>query len=158
MKVLHLDSSCHSAVVSYYYLMKKLALMTLCLVFLTSCATRMNLLKNGMTKDEVIQVLGEPYTTTSPGGGVQVLRYAFYSRGSWTYYEEYFAGIVDGRLAKYGKWGDYNSTKDPTYNLNVNKSELERANFDFWSHAIKSGGVGTVVQPPKAIPQPPKVN
>ena len=32
-----------------------------------------------MTKEEVIPIMGEPVSTASPGGGVEILRYTLYN-------------------------------------------------------------------------------
>ena len=78
----------------------------------------MNRLSVGMTKSEVLDAMGKPSSTASPGKGVEFLRYReFYS---WrNYYITYFVRLVDGRVDSYGETGDFDSTKDPTLDLNI---------------------------------------
>jgi len=84
--------------------------------------TSMNLLSIGMTKQEVIKILGAPSSTAAPGEGVEYLRYkfpeakrAFVPRR----YTEYFVRLKNGAVDQYGKMGDFDSTKDKTVNINV---------------------------------------
>ena len=92
------------------------------LVF-SGCATapKMNYLSVGMTKQEVFSILGQPSSTAAPGNGVEVLRYELATRDA--YYNlvpnEYFVKLINGRVDSYGKMGDFNSTKDPTWNVNI---------------------------------------
>jgi hypothetical protein len=93
------------------------------LVSLVGCATasRMNRLSVGMTKQEVCSALGNPDSSASPGGGIDILRYELttkerpYGRIS----REYYVKLVDGKVESFGKMGDFDSTKDPTLNLNI---------------------------------------
>lgn len=101
--------------------------------FFTSCAAldkalkmtspkKMNHLNIGMTKQEVISVLGSPDSTAAPGNGVEFLRYTLDPwNGFWdpSATEAYFVRLVDGRVDSYGRVGDFDSTKDPTLNLNI---------------------------------------
>ena len=93
---------------------------------LTGCASNRlsntNKLSDGMTKQQIISILGNPESTASPGSGVEVLRYyltyAFDGVGPG---KEYFVFLKDGKLVQYGEMGDFNSTKNPTLDLNINK-------------------------------------
>jgi len=91
----------------------------------TSRATAMNRLSVGMTKQQVISILGKPSSTAAPGNGVELLRYTF-KDGSWARAtmvdNEYFVLLRNGTVEQYGRVGDFDSTKDPTLNLNVNKN------------------------------------
>lgn len=91
---------------------------------ITACATapKMNRLYVGMTKQEVISVMGPPASTAAPGNGVELLRYRLSPTHDHAFYgitEEYFVGCVNGKVRSYGRMGDFNSTKDPTLNLNI---------------------------------------
>ena len=98
----------------------KITYLLILIVFLAGCATtpeKMNRLSIGMTKIEVLDAIGRPSSTASPGKGVEFLRYRkYYGRGD---YITYFVRLVDGRVDSYGKTGDFDSTKDPTLDLNI---------------------------------------
>jgi hypothetical protein len=90
------------------------------LVLFTGCVTwvsSMNQVSDGMTKKEVISILGNPVSTASPGHGVEILRYSL--DHAFVGWEEYYVKLVDGKVDSYGKMGDFDSTKDPTLNLNI---------------------------------------
>jgi hypothetical protein len=96
---------------------------------LLGCATtqKMNRLSVGLTKQAVIKVMGEPASTSSPGNGVEILRYRLSPHNGFTTWqhatygvtEEYFVRLVDSHVESFGKMGDFDSTKDPTLNINV---------------------------------------
>lgn len=77
----------------------------------------MNKINEGMTKKEVIAILGTPASTASPGHGVQILRYNLDNPSAG--WEEHYVKLMDGKVDSYGKIGDFGSTKDPTLNLNL---------------------------------------
>jgi outer membrane protein assembly factor BamE (lipoprotein component of BamABCDE complex) len=70
----------------------------------------------GMTKDEVIKVMGPP-TSVSAQGGREYLNYALSEtdddafRG-WT--RPYYVRLINGKVESYGRSGDFDSTKTPT--------------------------------------------
>ena len=105
--------------------MKTLHTLTLvALIAVAGCATapKMNRLSVGMTKQEVISVMGSPASTAAPGNGVELLRYRLSPTSDHAFYgstEEYFVRLVNGKVDSYGKMGDFDSTKDPTLNLNI---------------------------------------
>jgi hypothetical protein len=83
----------------------------------------MNSLSVGMTKQEVFGVMGNP-SSTAATGNVEVLRYKLAPTDDDAWYgntEEYFVKLLDGKVESYGRMGDFNSTKDPAINLNINK-------------------------------------
>lgn len=101
---------------------------TLILVLLvvvgTGCATspKMNGLSIGMTKPEVISVMGSPSSTAAPGNGMELLRYRLSPTDDHAFRgitEEYFVKLVNGKVDSYGKMGDFNSARDPTLNLKI---------------------------------------
>ena len=65
----------------------KITYLLILVVFLAGCATtpeKMNRLSVGMTKSEVLDAMGKPSSTASPGKGVEFLRYReFYSGGDY---------------------------------------------------------------------------
>lgn len=75
----------------------------------------MNRLNVGMTKEEVSSLLGQPYRTAA-SGGVEFFVYEL-QRGGIR--DLYFVKLVNGKVESYGRMGDFDSTKDPTLNLNI---------------------------------------
>jgi hypothetical protein len=91
-------------------------------VCLTACATanKMNKLSLGMTKAEVINSLGNP-NSTSAQGGAEYLMYELSPTDDMAFYgitRPYFVRIINGKVESYGNMGDFDSTKDPTININ----------------------------------------
>lgn len=94
------------------------------LLMMTSigCATtanRLNKISIGMTKPEVIDLLGDP-VSVSATNSVEYLNYQFTeTRNDIIYKREhpYFVRIVSGKVESYGKLGDFNSTKDNTIKI-----------------------------------------
>jgi hypothetical protein len=92
-------------------------------VILTGCSTpskNLNKLSVGMTKAEVIQVLGEPESTRA-SSGVEFLIYSLKERMTKPFETplpfpiavqgKYFVKLVQGRVESYGQVGDFDSTK-----------------------------------------------
>jgi hypothetical protein len=95
---------------------------------LVGCATahKTNRLSLGMTKQEVISVMGRPTSTASPGNGQEMLRYNLFATGDDAYYgitDEYYVRLINGNVDSYGKMGDFDSIKDPSLNLNINNDD-----------------------------------
>lgn len=97
----------------------------------------------GMSKPEVIEAMGKP-SSSRASDGVEYLIYKLQpgtSLGAGTvcgvagvftlglsyanpecrggHYEDHFVKLQGGRVVSYGKVGDFDSTKDPTLNVNV---------------------------------------
>jgi hypothetical protein len=125
--------------------MKKLiCLMLLMLVGCAGTASKTNQLSLGMTKSQVVEVMGEPTSSRATDGieymvyrltagstagtnagcaalGVITFGMAYAVRPECTGGErvDYFAQFKDGKLISYGKVGDFNSTKNPALDLNI---------------------------------------
>lgn len=107
--------------------MKKLVVLT-GLLFLVGCvgtAYKMNNLNLGMSKQEVIQVLGPPLSSSAIGN-TEYLNYKLYIDGDHAFMNlptDYFVRIINGRVESYGKMGDFDSTRGTefkgTYDLNI---------------------------------------
>lgn len=102
----------------------KITYLLILVVFLAGCATskRMNRISVGMTKQEVFSVIGSPSSTASPGDGVEIFRYHLFPKGGHDLYRVtrvYFVRMLDGKVESYGEMGDFDSTKDPTLDLNI---------------------------------------
>jgi len=103
--------------------------MVVAAILTTGCATahKMNSVSIGMTKQEVISVLGPP-TSTSAKEGVEYLNYRFSETDDHAFYgitSPYFVRIINGKVDSYGRLGDFDSTKAPetksTIDLNIKK-------------------------------------
>jgi hypothetical protein len=106
-------------------IMKTLSTLILATIMaLAGCATapKMNRLSVGMTKQEVLSVMGEPGSTAAPGAGVEFLRYRLSADGNEARHnitEEYSVKLVNGKVDSYGRMGDFDSAKDPTLKLDI---------------------------------------
>jgi outer membrane protein assembly factor BamE (lipoprotein component of BamABCDE complex) len=96
------------------------------LLFLAGCTTSsetMTELSMGMTKSEVFRLMGKP-DSISATNGTEYLTYTLrtetsFTRNTFGYQGQYFVRLVNGRVDSYGKVGDFDTTKDPTLNINV---------------------------------------
>ena len=80
----------------------------LAVAFLLGCAgsgQKMNSLKLGMTKQEVIEAIGAP-NSTSAIKNVEHLKYE--SNAGMFYSDEYYVRLMDGKVEAYGRKGDFN--------------------------------------------------
>ena len=90
---------------------------------MTSSSERLNYLSVGMTKAEVINAIGSP-DSVSAKGGAEYLVYTLrtvttLTRNTWEEEAPYFVRLINGRVESYGYVLDFDSTKDPTLNLNI---------------------------------------
>ena|ERR1039457_4120612 len=90
------------------------------LVALMGCATapKTNRLAFGLSKQQVVAVMGRP-ASTAACAGVEVLRYRLSATGHEAFHhrtEEYFVRLVNGKVESFGKAGDWVSHKGPTRN------------------------------------------
>ena len=77
-------------------------------IFLFGCAgssRKMNQLNLGMTKQEVIEAIGEP-TNTSAKRNTEYLNYHLTTGGFYT--SVYYVRLLDGKVDAYGQAGDFN--------------------------------------------------
>ena len=101
--------------------MKHLTVAFFVAILLAGCATagKISTVQLGMTKDDVIKVMGKP-TSVSAQGGSEYLNYALSEtdddafRG-WT--KPYYVRLINGKVESYGRTGDFDSTKTPTVRL-----------------------------------------
>jgi hypothetical protein len=87
--------------------MKRLLVFIVILISLAGCATtaRINKISIGMTKSEVIDIMGNP-SSTSGIGKEEGLRYNLYNP-SRDIYEEHWVTLLNGNVVKFGRAGDY---------------------------------------------------
>ena len=105
--------------------MKRLAILII-LILLLGCATtpKINDVKLGMTKKEVVEVMGTP-ASTSAQGNTMYLNYSLYDPHTG-YRKLFYVKLVDDKVDSYGHREDSASAKTsgkkPTINLNVDMS------------------------------------
>jgi hypothetical protein len=91
-----------------------------------SAETKMNHLNLGMTKNEVIEVMGTP-DSTKARDNIETLVY-IHEGTFWTWghgvrpTREYWAILKDGKLAQYGLAGDFGSSVKPTEHVVIDKN------------------------------------
>ena len=86
--------------------MKKLFMLVIVVQLLFGCAAssnKMNNLKLGMTRADVIQVMGSP-SSTSETEGVLYLKYRL-REGFIT--DDYYIKIINGKVDAYGQFGEF---------------------------------------------------
>ncbi|HKQ23145.1 MAG TPA: SHOCT domain-containing protein [Burkholderiales bacterium] len=91
------------------------------LLLLAACATANKIagVRLGMTKDEVVKVMGEP-ASVSAQGGAEYLNYALSETDDQAFYgftTPYFVRLINGKVESYGRSGDFDSTKTPTVRI-----------------------------------------
>jgi outer membrane protein assembly factor BamE (lipoprotein component of BamABCDE complex) len=79
----------------------------------------------GMEKQEVLSKLGKP-TRVAVQGTIEYLEYEAYENSGWDWqgkrnYRWMFVRLVNGRVESFGRKGDFDSTKNPTTDLNINQ-------------------------------------
>ncbi len=76
-------------------------------LLLLSCATasKLNSVQLGMTKDQVIDAIGTP-SSTSGMGETQYLKYQLCS--DWIFTDRYYIRLTDGKVDAFGRVGDFN--------------------------------------------------
>jgi hypothetical protein len=76
-------------------------------LLLVGCATasRLNSVRLGMTRDEVVAVAGEP-SSTSQMGNELFLKYQLAS--DWIFTDRYYVRLTNGRVDAFGRVGDFN--------------------------------------------------
>jgi outer membrane protein assembly factor BamE (lipoprotein component of BamABCDE complex) len=89
---------------------------------------KMNDIEIGMTKQQVIEILGQPSNTSA----INNTMYLNYRLHEWNHPEgqertAYFVRFIDGKVESYGKMGDFDSAKVPesktTIDLNIKNKD-----------------------------------
>lgn len=95
----------------YYFLLISIVLISSC-----AYASKMNRLSLGMSKGEVIKLLGEP-TSAKAVEGEEILEYRFYTE-YWRYdLDSYWVILENSKVIKYGKAGDWGTVLPETYRI-----------------------------------------
>jgi hypothetical protein len=69
------------------------------------CASNMNHVTLGMTKDQVVSALGTP-SSTSAMENAEYLKYQLCS--DWIFTDRYYVRLTDGKVDAFGRVGDFN--------------------------------------------------
>jgi len=77
----------------------------LALGMLIGCASNMNHVSLGMTRDQVIGALGAP-SSTSAMNNMEYLKYQLCS--DWIFPDRYYVRLADGKVDAFGRVGDFN--------------------------------------------------
>ncbi|RYY76062.1 MAG: SHOCT domain-containing protein [Gammaproteobacteria bacterium] len=77
-------------------------------------------LKIGMTQEEVYKAIGKPAKVSSQGA-ISYLSYGWDDPwdGRIGAAEEYYVRLLNGKLESFGEKGDFDSTKNPTLDVNT---------------------------------------
>lgn len=91
-------------------------------------SAKINNINIGMTKEQVIAVMGSPISTSAMEGQ-EYLTYSLIE--SFGVERQYFVRLIDGKVEAYGRMGDFNSTKVPehktTIDMNIKNSAQQPA-------------------------------
>jgi hypothetical protein len=85
----------------------RITAMGLAVLLLVGCAgaSKMNAVRLGMTRDQVIGAIGAP-DSTSEMGGTLYLKYQLCS--DWIFTDRYYVRLTDGGVDAFGRVGDFN--------------------------------------------------
>lgn len=91
------------------------------LFLVSACAdaNKISRVQLGMTKDEVVKVMGKP-NSVSAQGQREYLNFALSETDDQAFSGitvPYYVRLVDGKVESYGRAGDFDSTKTPTVRL-----------------------------------------
>lgn len=105
--------------------MKSSSLLILPLVIM-GCATagKISSVQIGMTKDEVISVMGRP-ASISAKDGTEYLNYSLSETSDQAFYgitKPYFVRLINGIVDSFGRLGDFDSTQEPTVKIETNEN------------------------------------
>lgn len=110
--------------------MKKAFVMVCAAIVLLACnkpEVDLTKISIGMTKEQVIAQLGKP-TRVSVIAGLEYLEYEAYDSHQRPFvgtvrdnYRALFVRIINGKVDAFGKKGDFDTTKNPTSDININQ-------------------------------------
>ncbi|VXC44924.1 Short C-terminal domain-containing protein [Burkholderia sp. 8Y] len=98
--------------------------LTGCMAMVFGTADQMNKISVGMTRQEVIQTLGEPKSISSMAD-LEYLQYRWVKTviaADGNFPEDYFVAVRNGRVVSFGKKGDFDSTKLTSQRVEITES------------------------------------
>lgn len=119
----------------------KFLLSILLVVLIGGCATssKINGVQLGMSRADVVAVMGEP-VSISAKGGAQYLNYALSETSDDAFYDRttpYYVRLVDGEVDSYGRMGDFDSTQTPTVRIESDQPVKVDKNSDLFTELRK---------------------
>ncbi len=78
-----------------------------------------------MTKEQVIQVMGKPISTSAKGQGWEYLNFALSETSDDAFYGRttpYYVRLVNGKVESFGRQGDFDSTQPPTVRVETDST------------------------------------
>ena len=120
--------------------MKILSILILGLV-LIGCATSgvINSVNIGMTKDEVIKVMGNP-VSVSAKDGTEYLNYKLSETDDDAFMgftRPYYVRLINGKVDSYGRSGDFDSTQKPTLKIETDENIKVQSDGDLYTELRK---------------------
>jgi len=83
----------------------RVAGLALAVMLLFGCASKMNQVQLGMTRDQVVGAIGSP-SSTSEMGDTTYLKYQLCS--DWIFTDRYFVRLTNDKVDAFGRVGDFN--------------------------------------------------
>ena len=113
---------------SQYLIKASRCFVVLVCILLVGCAFKiepadMSQIEVGMTKADVIKILGTPQDYKGKGNTLYLIYHAVFGvygeREKVVSSRSRYVKLKDGKVESFGAVGDFDSTKDPTLNLNI---------------------------------------
>ena len=109
------------------------AVSMIAIISLAACATahKISQVRIGMTKQEVIELMGQP-VSTSATRDVEYLSYSLFETGDDAFFgrtRPYYVRIINGKVEAYGRAGDFNSTKTPSVRIETDEKIKQDVNI-----------------------------
>lgn len=106
-----------------------------------ACATagKINNVQVGMTKEEVIAVMGKP-VSVSAKGETEYLNYRLSETSDDAFYgvtDNYFVRLVNGTVDSFGRTGDFDSTQAPTVRIETDENIKTNGVSDLYTELKK---------------------
>lgn len=94
---------------------------------LSGCASapKLNKVQVGMTKDQVVAIMGAPVSTSAQGNGWEYLNYSLTETFEDAHHfrpTPYYVRLVNGRVESFGRTGDFDSTQKPTMRIETDSA------------------------------------
>jgi len=95
-------------------------------LLIAGCATahKISSVQIGMTKEEVINVMGPP-ASTSAKSGTEYLNYSLSETDDQAFYgitRPYYVRLINGKVDSFGRLGDFDSTQKPTVRVETDEN------------------------------------
>ena len=110
-------------------------------MFGCATATKIGGVQIGMTKQQVIEIMGKP-VSVSAKDETEYLNYALYETSDDAFYGltyPYYVRLVGGKVDSYGRSGDFDSTQTPTVRIETDQNIQQnvQGNSDLYSELVR---------------------